>query len=266
MNAEIFAEWMRRQGSHVVRSACSYWYRIGPGIYEAFPYHWLITPEEKELKAVMRQNKAIGLRYSTPLEAPIGKKSYHIVWDEPTYDLAILSSRARRDVYKGLNYATIQKISLDRFENEGWPLRRDSLTRQGRLKAESEAWWRRLCKSAQDLPGFEVWGAIHDNELVSALLAFSLGDCYIPLYHQSATAHLKFGINNAIIYQATIEALKRPEIKQIFLTHESLDAPDSVDRFKLRMRFKVKPIRQRVIFSPWLSPFLTAPVMQFWEV
>src|SRR5512136_1006917 len=115
MDAEIFAEWMRRQGAHVVRTKSSYWYCVGPGIYEAFPYHWLIHPDEKELSTLLRQNKATGLRYSTSMESPIGKLSYHIVWEEPSYDLAILPSRVRRDITKGLSYAPVQNISLSRL-------------------------------------------------------------------------------------------------------------------------------------------------------
>ncbi len=258
MDAEIFAEWLRRQGSHVVRSKSSYWYRTGPGIYEAFPYHWVINPEEKELLDLLRQNRAIGLRYSTSFDNPIGKVSYHIVWEDPSYELAMLPRHVRQDIGKGLEYAPVQRITIGRLETEGWLLRQETITRQGRLKAESESWWRRFCKSAEDLPGFEAWGAIHDNELVSAILAFTCDDCYTFLYHQSATAHLKFGINNALLYHATSEALNRSGITRVFHSHQSLDAPESVDRFKLRMRFQAKPVRQRVMFHPWLSPLFNA--------
>ncbi len=254
MDAETFAEWLRRQGAQVVHSKSSYWYRTGPGIYEAFPYHWVISPEEEELLDLLRQNRAIGLRYSTSFENPIGKASYHIVWEGSSYDLAMLPRHVRQDVSKGLEYAPVQRISINRLETEGWLLRRETIGRQGRLKAESESWWRRFCKSAEDLPGFEAWGAVHDNELVSAILAFTCDDCFTFLYHQSATAHLKFGINNALLYQTTSEAIKRPGITQVFHSHQSLDAPESVDRFKLRMRFQVKPVRQRVMFHPWLRP------------
>ena len=68
MNAETFAEWMRRQGHQVYRTASSYWYDAGPRVLQAFPYHWLITPDNKERNELMLRHGIIALRYSTPLE------------------------------------------------------------------------------------------------------------------------------------------------------------------------------------------------------
>jgi len=34
----------------------------------------------------------------------------------------------------------------------------------------------------------------------------------------------------------------------------SLDAPASVDEFKFRMGYTAKPVRQQVVFHPWLAP------------
>ena len=74
MNADIFAEWLRIQGHNVVRTTSSYWYDASPRIYQAFPYHWLIQPTEIELLSLLRQKRAIALRYSTPIESPLGCK------------------------------------------------------------------------------------------------------------------------------------------------------------------------------------------------
>lgn len=256
MDAEIFAEWLRRQGTPVIRSTSSYWLKAGPGIYQAFPFHWIINPEEKELSEVIRRNKALGLRYSTSLENPVGKISYHVVCEDPSYDLDLLPRKPRHDTRRGLEYAPVQKITMSRLANEGWLLRQETITRQGRVKAESEKWWRGLCKAAEDLPGFEAWGAIHENKLVSSLLAYTMDDCYTFLYFQSATSHMRYGINNAVVYHATSEALKRPGITHVFVGYQSLDAPDSVDRFKFRMGYHIKPVRQRVLFHPWLQPLI----------
>ena len=37
MNSETFAEWLRRQGHRVYRTASSYWYEAGPRVLQAFP-------------------------------------------------------------------------------------------------------------------------------------------------------------------------------------------------------------------------------------
>ena len=49
MNAENFSEWQRRQKHKVIRTKSSYWYEASPHVFQAFPFHWVITPSEKEV-------------------------------------------------------------------------------------------------------------------------------------------------------------------------------------------------------------------------
>jgi hypothetical protein len=254
MNAKVFAEWLRRQGYRVVRTASSYWYEASPRVYQAFPYHWLIEPSERELWGLLVRNNAIALRYSTPVISPRGKVSYHVVCQDPAYDLPSLSRQARQNVRRGLEYARVEPIPLSRLATEGWKLRQDSLERQGRVGAETEEWWQRLCTSAEDLPGFEAWGAIHDGELVACFLVFICDHHFTLPHEQSASAHLEHRINNAIFFAVAQAAFKHPGISEVFFCLHSLDAPDSVDQFKFRMGFTAKPVRQRVVFHPVLAP------------
>ena len=255
MSSEIFAEWLRRQGHRVIRTSSSYWFDQGPRVYQAFPYHWLIQPSCNELQDFLHKNKAIGLRYSTPISMPMGKLSYHVVYEGPSFDLASLPKKVRHDIRNGLEYATIEQISISRLATEGWNLRLETLIRQGRQKAENMTTWQRICYAAEDLPGFDAWGALHEGQLVSSMLAFTCDDCYTILYQQSTTDHLKYGINNTLYYVATTEALKREGVSQVFGGLQSLDASPDVDKFKFRMRFNAKPVRQRVVFHSLLSPF-----------
>jgi len=50
------------------------------------------------------------------------------------------------------------------------------------------------------------------------------------------------------------EALKRDGISKVFFCVQSLDAPPSKDEFKFRMGCTAKPVRQRVVFHPWIRP------------
>lgn len=254
---EPAVEWLRRQGHRVVTSASSCWYDAAPGIFQAFPYHLAITPSESELQEVFRAGRVYGLRYSTPLSAPSGKISYHIVYTKPVYGLDQVSRQTRQNIRKGLDYAAVEPIPFSRLATgEGWTLRAETLARQGRWKAENAAWWKRLCLSAEGLPGFEAWGAIHDGRLVAALIVYLAGDCYLMLYQQSLTAHLKFGVNNTLGFVFTRNAVVRPGVKKLFYGFESLDATWEVDEFKLRMGYTAEPVRQRVLFHPVLRPMI----------
>jgi len=255
MNSEIFAKWLRRQEHKVFQTESSNWVEAGPRIYQAFPYHQLITPSDEELNQFLRQTGGIGLRYSTLLESNAGAVSYHVILDEPEYTLEMLPKKARYDVRKGLQNASIEPIPFTRMADEGWQLRYDTIQRQGREKAESQAWWQKLCLSADGLPGFEAWAAIVENQLAASLIAFTEGDTCSILYQQSATEHLSLGVNNVLLFEFSRNALSRLGVKKIFYGLHSLDAPASVDQFKFRMRFVAKPVRQRVVFHPALAPF-----------
>ncbi len=256
MNAAIFAEWLRRQGHHVVRTSSSYWYEVNLGVYQAFPYHWIIEPSDAELHQLFWKHRAIAVRFSTPLRARCGKVSYHVVCADPSYDLPCLSRQARQNVCKGLEHVRVERIPMSRLALEGWRMRQETLERQGRVDAETEEMWRRICTTAEDLPGFEAWGAIHKQELVASFLAFRCDDCFTLPYEQSASDHLKDRVNHAIFFGVTQAALRRPGVSEVFFCLESLDAPPSVDEFKFRMGYTAKPVRQRVVFHPLLAPLV----------
>ena len=257
MNAAIFAEWLRRQGHRVVRTPSSYWYEVSERVYQAFPYFWQIAPSEAELSHLLHKQRAIALRYSTSVGAPYGKVSYHVVCERP-YDLSVLPRTTRQNVMRGLQYARVEPIPMSRLASDGWAMRLETLQRQGRVDAENETWWRHLCHSAADLPGFEAWGAFHEDELVASCLAFACDDYYTVPYQQSASAHLQNRVNNALFFEVVCQALERLDKKTVFFCLQSLDAPASVDDFKFRMGFTALPVRQRVVFHPWLAPFLGA--------
>lgn len=256
MNVDVFAEWLRRQGHRVVRTESSSWFNIATGVYQAFPFHHLIEPKSDELNDLFRQNHALGLRYSSPLSAPVGRLSYHVIFNQPAYPLASLSKKARHDVQKGMQTAYFEPVSFRRLGKDGWHMRFDTLKRQGRMRAETQAWWQNLCQAADGLPGFEAWAAVVNGQLAASLIAFTSADCCSILYQQSHTEYLSLGVNNALTFVFTNEVLRQSENLWVFYGLHSLDAPASVDQFKFRMGYQARPVRQRVVFHPLFQPFV----------
>lgn len=250
------ADWFRRQGYKVILTKSGGWTEFARGVYQAFPYHWIIDPSEDELADIFRKSGAIALRYSTSLQKPLGQISYHVIYDKAPYLLASLPKKARYDVNLGLGHASCEPISMSSLASEGWTLRYETLVRQGRQQAETKEFWEKMCLCAEGLPGFEAWGAIHEGELVAALLSYTFEDTVGILYQQSRTCHLKHGVNNALVYSFTQTVLQRSGIRCVFYGLHSLDAPPGVDEFKFRMRYLAKPVRQRVVFNPFVRPFI----------
>jgi hypothetical protein len=256
MNAETFAEWLRRQGYQVFRTTSSYWYNAGPRVLQAFPYHWLIRPDKKEIRELMLKHGIVALRYSTPLDFPDGMVSYHIVLYKP-YELEMLKSQTRNGVKRGLDHFKVEQISFERLATEGWVLQQNTLVRQDRLRSMTQRTWERLCRSADGLLGFEAWAAISNGELAGAVIISRIDDVFNVPYAMSHSCFLADHVNNAIFFSVSCEMLNREGVSGIFFTVQSLDAPDNVDEFKFRMGFEPKVVRQCVDFHPLLDPFVT---------
>ncbi len=254
MNAEVFAEWLRRQGHRVVKTENSYWYDGGPRVYQAFPYHWLIDPSPDELGELFKNGKAMALRYSTPLTAFEGLLSYHAVLGGGPYGMQTLPRASRQNVKRGLTRCTVRRIPLDMLADEGWKLQVDTLDRQNRKLDVSAEAWRVRCLAARDLEGFEAWGAFVNDHLAASVMTFRMDDWIYMLYQQCRREFLPMYVNNALAFTVTQEVLGYPGVRAILYGLHSLDAPPSVDEFKFRMGYQARPLRQRVAVHPIAAP------------
>jgi hypothetical protein len=255
MNPEVFAEWLRRQGHRVLSTPSSYWYEAGPRVLQAFPYHWLITPNNEELNNLMFRHRIIALRYSAPPDYYRGKMSYHIVQNK-CYDIVKLKPQARNGIKCGLKKFIIEEIGFDRLARDGWILQEDTLARQNRLQSMTLKKWELLCHAAKDLPGFHAFAAISNGELAAAVIVCQIDNIYSVPYAMSHCRFLREHVNNALFYSVCCELLRKDEIKEIFFTVQSLDAPVNVDEFKLRMGFEARAVRQIVEIHPFLKPLV----------
>jgi len=256
MTPDVFAEWLRRQGHHVARTSSSYWFNQGPRCYQAFPYHWLIDPPDEELENFLRDNGALALRYSTSLGAATGRLSYHMVYEKPSYGFEDLGKWARKNVRRGLKNCSVEAISFDLLAKEGWSLQEDTLHRQGRSSGLSENKWRNMCDASASLPGFQAWGAFVSGRLAASVITFRLGDWCYMLYQQCRREYLTAHVNNALSFTVTQAMIGRDGVRAILYSLHSLDAPSTMDEFKLRMGYTAKPVRQRVVFHPWAAPLV----------
>ena len=186
----------------------------------------------------------------------IGSTSYHAVYTGADYDFDTLTSWARKNVRRGLRECTVGPISFERYVEEGWALRVDTLARQERSLKESRSDWQRRYSTAADLEGFEVWAAEVRNRLGATLVIFRIENWYYMLYQQCHRDYLREHVNNALSFVVTQNLIRRPVVLGIFYGMQSLDAPASVDEFKFRMGYEARPIRQRVAFHRYLAPLV----------
>jgi hypothetical protein len=253
VNPDVFSTWLRGQGHHVVRTASSYWHDRGPRAYQAFPYHWVVNIPRSELDDFFSQTGAIGLRYSTPVEAPNGKISYHAVYEDSYYDMGVLGKWSRKNVRRGLARCTVEPISFQRLIEDGWHLQVDTLDRQGRDVTVTKQMWHRRWHLAAELPGFQAWGALIDGQLAASVVTFLMNDCAYMLDQQCLRNWLPMHVNNALSFVVTQNMVRHSQAASILYGLHSLDAPPTVDEFKFRMGYEAKPVRQRAVFHPRLA-------------
>lgn len=256
MNAEIYAEWLRRQGHRIIRTQSTYWHSEKFGVYQAFPYHRLIAPSQLELAEIFSGHRATAVRYCAPADSTDGCPSYSIVFECKKYDMDNLGYRTRKNVRRGLRNCHVEPISLLRLVNEGWPTRRDALERQGRRLALTRELWQKRYLYATDLPGFQAWGAIVGDHLAGYIVTFRMEECVCIIDQQSHRKYLNLNINNALTYLVSQDAVSQQGTELVFYGHESLDAPPRVAEFKFHMGYAAKPIRQLIKFHPLFSPFV----------
>ena len=256
MNASIFAEWLIRQGHHIARSESGCWYDAAPRVYQSFPYHCIRLPREGELPQLLRDHRALCARYSTHPGANGGCVSYHAVCDNKAYALEALDRRTRQNVRRGLKECGVEPIPLTRVADEGWELEADTCRRQTRQSAFTKKSFRIRVNAAEGLPGFEAWGAVVGGRLAAYLLALRVDDTLELLSQACRTECLRNSPNHALVFVATREFIRRPDVRSVFYTVQSLDAPSNVDEFKFRMGYTAKPIRQRVAFHPLIAPLV----------
>ena len=258
MTGEILAEWLRRRGSRIIRGAGSLWYDAGARVFQPVPFHQVFSPADHELRALMRDAGAVGLRYSTSPDAPEGLLSYHVVFDAGAYTIDNIGPRTRNKVRRGLRASRVAPISLDDLAHKGWLLQRDTLERQGRSQSMKQAEWVALCRAAHDLPGFEAWGAYVGDELAASMLIARVDDVVSVLTSQSHRAYLDHYVNNALCFTVSSDVLSRPGVRAVFYSTHSLDAPPSVDEFKFLMGYRARPVRQRVCFNGIVAPLMNS--------
>jgi hypothetical protein len=254
-----FAEFLSRQGHHIVKTESCFWYDARPGFYFYFPYHKLITPCAEELRGILWGRRCFGARYFTSMDH-VGKESFSIVCSDKNYDITSVDAHyARRQTRRGLENFSIRQIDFKELAKIGISLNNDTLTRQGRdPNTHEEKRWQIYCSAADGLEGFEAWGAFSGDDLASFIVTFQMEDHFTILHHSSATKYLPSYPNNALVFYVTKLKLALPEVDTVSYGPQSLDAPESLEIFKFRMGFQKRPMKQTIVFNPLVKPFINS--------
>jgi len=258
MSAADFASFLEKIGHRVVRTRSSCWYDAGRFFYLSLPSHQLLSPEPDELRELWRTGSCAGVRFPAPLEGP-GKLSYQIVCSERGYSLDTLSANNRSKVRRGLRRCEVGPLAFAEIARLGERAHRDTLARQERDWHSLSQNWQRYFEAAAQTPGMEGWAAFAHGELAAFLVSVQFDDTVEFLLARSRSDMRDAYPNNALLFHVAEEMLVRRGVRQITFGLESLEEVESLDEFKFGMGFQKKPLRQRVVFHPWLAAVIGLP-------
>lgn len=254
MNADVFAEFLRRRGFTVIKTGNVYCYNVSRFIWQCFPYHTMVEPDPAEIKKNLLHTVVAGVRYVVPPSSS-GAESYFIACSASDYGLNLLTKNIRHNTKRGLSRCVVQKINFEYLYEKGRVLQLDTLERQGRdPKIFNDLSWKKYCNAARELPGFEAWGALVDDDLAAFLVVFKMDDCVLYILQRSLRKYLAYYPNNALTMTVTQDILSRESIRMVSYGLKSLHAPDSLDDYKMKMGFNKVMVKERVLLHPFLMP------------
>ena len=247
MNRDRMAEFFERLGHRVVRDQRAYWYDQRSRFMAAFPHSVPLSPDRDEQRRVFRASKALGVRHLSPVNAP-GRMSYAFIVDDPAYGLEALSGNTRSKVRRGLKHCDIRRMDPREVRRDGRAANEDTLRRLHFSRDVYE--WNRYWDAVEACPGAEVWGARAGTSLVAYAVILHVEGCAEILVARSHSEALKHYPNNALIFTAAQDLIRRDDVDRILFGFESVDTVTGVDQFKDSMAFRRWPVRQHIAFHP----------------
>ena len=253
MNNDAFANFFKKKGRRVVKTASGYWYEPHLFCFQNIPYHQAINPNKRELRDLFFKHRAMLVRFNSMANEKTFP-GYIWICDQKNYNFAHLETKTRNQTRRGLEHNQVTAIDFDFIMQKGWEFINDTAQRQGREAdfATTEAWVR-YCKAAAGNPDFEAWGAFIQGHLVSFLVGATIGDYYWILRQYSETAYLKHYPNNALIYTVTKSKLAEPTINKVSYGLDSVENTGGLNKFKQGMGFSRQEYHQKILINPMLK-------------
>jgi hypothetical protein len=243
------AEFLERLGHRIIQSKNAWWYDVRPGVLLSFPYYKLVEPQEEEIEALMRRHKLRAIRYPTTLNS-FGFPSNLALNTNQHYDLGCQHQKARNQTRRGVENCVVEEVDFSYLSKGALSLNQDTARRQGRQSPYGDPdYWNRYCQAARATPEVSGWGAFFGGRLAAFLVAIEVDDWAEWVINHSSSALLNKYPNNALVFRVAQHFFQERHSKGICYGLGSLESTPALDRFKQRMGWELKPIKQRLVFS-----------------
>lgn len=258
MNVQNYSEFLRMQDYYVIETkSCCLYTKASRFFFQNFPFHRGITLSEEDTYEFFTKSRSVAGRYLSEGEVSELDKSVWIC-DNKDYDLKDLHKTARTKTRRGLERCKVERVDFDWLTDKAMPLIKDTLVRQNRPEnSVTESTWKKLCFAAKQNPDFEAWASFADGELASFTI-LGIVDSYTYLWERySTTKHLKyFYPNNVLTFLVIKEMLSSRHLRGVITGVESFGELKGLDEYKVRMGYRRKYLRQKIMLNPMAIPFV----------
>jgi hypothetical protein len=248
------------QGMRILQGESCLWVEKRKFFMESLPQHRRVRLQPGEAARLFLRGTGV-IRYTC--EESEGVASFEYVWDDKGYSLDSLHKDAKRNVRKNLESCVVRRIDYKLLAEQGCAINRSALARQGRHTQPAflteQNLWKPYMAVCESLPFVEAYGAFVEDRLCAFCLVLLMDD-YCYTYHPYAsTEYLKHYPMNVLIYSIVRTMLDRPNVSCVSYGLESFASRPTLERFKLAMGCRKRPIGRRVLIHPLARPIFSGP-------
>ena len=230
---------LERVGYPVMEALGTYWFRAGQHVYWSLPPQHRFDFDPREVDALLRRRRLVGLRYPT-VTAP-GEPDGLYVCRTTGYSPVRLKRKRRKEVRLAEPHVQVRALDPDQLLAEGLELNLQTMARHHHFlpRYGEPAQWARFVRAIRDCPGVSTLGAFVDGRLSAYMLSCRDGAWLHPYVKMSRTDDLPRDTTSVLDYQLLVEASRDPTLEAV----EAGWLRGTEHMFAYRMSLGYEPVR-----------------------
>jgi hypothetical protein len=256
----VLARFLELRGRRIVRACGALWYTVPGRFLMSLPYERMLDPEPKELRLMIRETGALGVRF--PSLSWTGLKSGLYVLRPRDYDIGSLHVKHRPRVRHALQHFEVRPAEKAQLMEQGRALNLATMARQGRYDPEfgEPQRWERLVEAGFNCPGVS-FPAVFSGSRLAAYMVTCREQRWLHILHQmSRQEDLPNFPNHLLTYAVTAQAAADASLEAVCYGYMPLFAADGLHEYKLRFGYELAPHKSAIQLHPVIKAVLDHPV------
>jgi len=256
----VLARFLELRGRYVVKACGALWCTVPGRFLMSLPYQMMLDPEPGELRRMIRETRALGVRF--PSVSWTGLESGFYVRRGRDYDIASLHIKHRPRVRHALQHFEVRPAEKTELIEQGCALNRSTMARQRRYDPEfgEPRRWEGLVEAGFACSGIS-FPAVFSGRRLAAYMVTCREQRWLHILHQmSRQEDLPDFPNHLLTYAVTAQSAADASLEAVCYGYVPLFAADGLHEYKLRFGYEVVPHRSVIQLHPTLKALLDHPV------